>query len=75
MSELVRQIDITTVFTALCDALARVVFWAKNTYFIFGTVATVSVFDLAVGCLVLDTVFRAFIPWTDEDEDSVLWED
>lgn len=67
-------VDITAAFTAVMGALAAIVAWSKNTIFQLGTIS-VSVFDLAVGALVIGTIIKEFVPWSDDDEDSVLWED
>lgn len=68
------MINITAAFAAVMDALVRIVEWSKNTIFIIGTIS-VSVFDLAVGALVIGTIIKEFVPWSDDDEAAVLWED
>lgn len=72
--ELFRFIDITGVFTALAFALGAVKEWADSTIIQLGTIS-VSVFDLAVGALVIGTIMTEFIPWSDDDEKAVMWED
>ena len=72
--ELVRHIDITSAFLAVCDTLAGVIFWCQNTYIDIAT-KNISLYDLAVGALVIGTIIKEFIPWSDEDEAGVLWED
>lgn len=72
--QMFRFIDITAVFGALALALGTIKEWADSTIIQLGTVS-VSVFDLAVGALVIGTIMSEFIPWSDEDEKSVMWED
>lgn len=67
-------INITAPFVTLSNALAQFVLWAKTTYFTIGAIS-VSIFELAVGALVIGTIIKEFVPWSDDDEDSVLWED
>lgn len=72
--ELFRFIDITGVFGALAYALGHIKEWCDNTIIQLGN-TSVSVFQLAVGALVIGTVMSEFIPWGDDDEKEVLWED
>lgn len=74
MGELIRHIDISSAFLAVCDTLVRVVEWTQNTYIDIAT-KSISVYDLAVGALVIGTIIKEFIPWDDDDEATVLWED
>lgn len=74
MGDLIRHIDITGAFLAVCDTLERVIEWTQSTYLDIAT-KTISVYDLAVGALVIGTIIKEFIPWDDDDEATVLWED
>lgn len=68
------NINITQAFAFVMDCLAEFIGWAQTTSITIGSVS-VTVFKLATGTLVLDTIIREFVPWGDEDESSVLWED
>lgn len=72
--ELIRHINITGAFLAVCDTLVRVIEWTQSTYLDIAD-KTISVYDLAVGALVIGTIIKEFIPWDDDDEATVLWED
>lgn len=67
-------IDITAAFSLLAYALGEVKYFADHTIIQLGTIS-VSLFELAVGALVIGTIMSEFIPWTPEDEKEVLWED
>lgn len=68
------NINITLAFALVMDFLTEIIGWAQTTSITIGSIS-VTVFKLATGTLVLDIIIREFVPWGDEEESSVLWED
>lgn len=68
------EIDITAAFLALSAALTRIIEFAKF-YNIRIANYYISIYDLAVGALVIGTILSEFLPWGDDEEKEVLWED
>ena len=61
---LFNDINITQAFAFVMDCLAEFIGWAQTTSITIGI--SVTVFKLATGTLVLDTIIREFVPWGDE---------
>lgn len=62
-------INISYVFTCICNALASLVLWMKTNYIQFG-LHKYSIFDIELTALAIALVLESFIPWAGGDDDE-----